>query len=371
MEPYEKIYVNPSFLKTGHGEIGCEACHRGDPGDPNWQTAHRGIVRDPTFPDADTACGECHEEIASSAKDSLHYTLAPFRKSIKARAKKENGAIQTKICGAREKHCSNCHSSCGQCHVSRSDYVGGGFLEGHIFQKRPPMDTVCAGCHGGRSYAEYTGANNGYAADVHYRKEDMKCMDCHTSVEMHASGSKVDSRFDLPERPNCETCHPDVVSEKPGTQSHSIHRDMVACQVCHALANKNCFNCHVGTDSQGLAYFKSSKAQLMFKIGLNPKKTADRPYDYVVLQHPPAHPELFDFYLKDALSDFDKIPTWKLDAPHNIQRITPQNKSCNNCHGNNSIFLQEKDVVDWEQKANALVIVPEEKIPKPLKNMIK
>ena len=47
---------------------------------------------------------------------------------------------------ARDKHCSQCHASCGQCHVSRPDYVNGGFLAQHRFQKTPPMETTCASC---------------------------------------------------------------------------------------------------------------------------------------------------------------------------------------------------------------------------------
>ena len=366
LEPFEKIYVNPAFVKTVHGEIACEACHGGNPKDPNWHTAHKGIVRDPTFPDADKACGKCHKNIASTAKNSLHYTLGPFEKVIKARANKKDKGILEKVCQGREKHCNACYASCGQCHVSRPDYIEGGFLAGHLFQKRPPMGTTCASCHGVRVYAELTGANDDYPPDVHYEKEAMECMDCHTGKEIHSDATGVATRFDLPERPRCDQCHPDVVSEKPKTDSHTIHRDKVACQVCHAVGYKNCFNCHVGTDKNGLTYFRSGKTEMLFKVGLNPSKTKDRPHNYVVLRHPPANPKLFDFYVTNGLKDFDKLPTWKLDTPHNIQRITPQNKTCNNCHGNAALFLQEKDVTDWEQKANARVVVPDAKIPRPI-----
>jgi thiosulfate/3-mercaptopyruvate sulfurtransferase len=88
------------------------------------------------------------------------------------------------------------------------------------------------------------------------------------------------------------------------------------------------------------------------------------------LRHPPANPNLFASYVKDGLSDFDSLPTWKLDTPHSIQRITAQNKTCNNCHGNASLFLQEKDVNDWEREANARVVVPEDSIPKPIKEVM-
>ncbi|MDO9566005.1 MAG: hypothetical protein Q7J15_04625 [Candidatus Desulfaltia sp.] len=367
MELYEKIYVNPSFLKTDHGEIACVTCHSGDPKNPDWQTAHKGIVRDPTFPDAGNTCGECHEDIVKTAKNSLHFTLAPFKKIIETRANKHDKTVFKKVCGAAEKHCNACHSSCGQCHVSRPDYAKGGFLAGHLFQKKPCMDTTCSSCHGGRVYGEFTGLNDGYPADVHYEKKEMTCMDCHTGEEMHADASGLSSRFDLPERPACKKCHPNVLSEKPETRSHSIHREKVACQVCHVVANKNCFGCHVGTDKKGLPFYKSGETKMLFKIGLNINKTNERPYNYVVLRHPPADPGLFDFYVKNGLADFDKLPTWKLDTPHSIQRITPQNKTCNNCHGNPALFLQEKDVTGWERKANAGVIVPDNKIPEPVK----
>ena len=324
-------------------------------------------MRDPTFPDAEKSCGACHEAIVSTAKNSLHYTLAPFTRTIGIRANKTKKGVLAKISDARERHCSTCHSSCGQCHVSRPDYVEGGFLAGHVFQGRPPMDITCSGCHSGRTYREYTGANEGYPADVHCDKGQMTCMDCHTGMEMHADATGVATRFDLPERPRCDNCHWDVVSAESKIESHRIHGDKVACQVCHGVANRNCFNCHVGTDKQGLPYYKNRETRMLFKIGLNVNKTEDRPYDYVVLRHPPADPGLFDFYVKEGLSDFDRLPTWKVDTPHNIQRVTPQNKRCNNCHGNASLFLQKEDVSDGEQKANAKVIVPQGKIPKPVK----
>jgi thiosulfate/3-mercaptopyruvate sulfurtransferase len=109
---------------------------------------------------------------------------------------------------------------------------------------------------------------------------------------------------------------------------------------------------------------------MLFKIGLNPNKTDQRPFEYVVLRHPPANPSLFASYVMDGLSDFNSLPTWKLDTPHSIQRITPQNKTCNNCHGNASLFLQEKDVSAWEKVANATVMVPEDRIPKPIKEVM-
>jgi thiosulfate/3-mercaptopyruvate sulfurtransferase len=52
-------------------------------------------------------------------------------------------------------------------------------------------------------------------------------------------------------------------------------------------------------------------------------------------------------------------PTWKYTTPHNIQRVTPQNAECNNCHGNLDLFLTEDDVLPDEVKANETVLVAE------------
>jgi len=81
----------------------------------------------------------------------------------------------------------------------------------------------------------------------------------------------------------------------------------------------------------------------------------------------PVSPGTFGFYVEDALANFDKLPTWKLATPHNIQRKTPQNASCNACHGNASIFLQEKDVEEAERGANKGVVVPDNLIPRKQK----
>ena len=90
------------------------------------------------------------------------------------------------------------------------------------------MDATCAGCHGGRVHGEYTGANETYAADVHYDDGEMTCMACHKAEEMHAAAGTSAGRHDLAQRPRCEQCHEEVVSATPRTRSHTIHRNKVA-----------------------------------------------------------------------------------------------------------------------------------------------
>ena len=365
LELYEKLYVKNAFLNSDHGQIPCEQCHGGNPDDADWQTAHEEISKDPTFPDPTAVCGDCHGEITKSVPASHHYSLAPVFGAIEARASTDRPETMAEVRKAQSRHCGSCHASCGQCHISRPAYVGGGFLSGHQFI-RPPMETVCAACHGGRVFSEYTGVKEDYPADVHFISAEMACSKCHSSAQIHADGSMAANRFDAPNRPSCRNCHEHVQANSGTNKFHAQHADDLACQVCHSQANKNCFSCHVGTDEKGLPYFKCDATRAMFKIGRNPLKSNARPEDYVVLRHAPVSPKLFDAYTPNALSRFDRQPTWKASAPHNIQKRTARNSSCNACHGRDALFLDPHDMNDWERKANALVIVPANQRPKPL-----
>jgi thiosulfate/3-mercaptopyruvate sulfurtransferase len=98
---------------------------------------------------------------------------------------------------------------------------------------------------------------------------------------------------------------------------------------------------------------------MLFKIGLNPIRSSDRSYEYVVLRHVPTCSTLCEYYGCDVLPDFDALPTWKYATPHNIQLNTPQNQSCNACHGNRDLFLTTDDVTPGERTANQGVVVTE------------
>jgi hypothetical protein len=115
----------------------------------------------------------------------------------------------------------------------------------------------------------------------------------------------------------------------------------------------------VGVDQNGLAYFKTDESQMTFKIGHNPLKSEERPWDYVLVRHIPIVPDTFVFYGEGLLPTFDGAPTWKYATPHNIQRVTPQNQNCESCHGNPDLFLMADDVDPEERQANAAVIVDE------------
>jgi len=369
LEPYEKVYIDTDFLDEDedvHGQISCVTCHGGDPEADEREKAHIGLINTPTDPDPGKACGECHADIVAKNGTNLHFSLSPFKTKIYKRASADP-AVRDKIDTAMDNHCMTCHSSCGQCHVSRPKSVEGGLIEGHLFQKTPPVDTNCTSCHGSRIGKEFHGENKGVKPDIHHFKKRMACKACHTGDEMHGTGKEHFDRYEVTNRADCEECHAlGTLGKKPEEKksgkyrehpSHFIHKDKVSCQVCHSGSYKNCYNCHVGKDKAGLTYFKTDPAKMAFKIGLNTNPTPDRPEKYVTVRHIPVSPKLFDYYVKDALTGVDQAPTWKLATPHNIQPKTPQNEECLACHGNNDLFLSANDVDSWEIEANQEVFV--------------
>jgi thiosulfate/3-mercaptopyruvate sulfurtransferase len=222
------------------------------------------------------------------------------------------------------------------------------------------ISNTCLACHGGRVGPEYQGKNEGVQGDVHWFKGGMPCIACHQVTEFHGDGNEYQHRYDGGQVPSCLDCHPTVAGGSDGVPQHVLHGERVACQVCHSAGDyKNCYSCHVGKDDEGLTYRQLAPSEMDFRIGLNPNKSEDRPWDYVLLRHVPVTPNIFDYYGENLLPNFDAVPTWKYATPHNIQRVTTQNSDCANCHGNADLFLTADVVLAEELDANQSVIVPE------------
>lgn len=359
LEPFEKVLVSKKFLSTDHGEIACTDCHGGNAEATDKETAHAGLDAYPALNKPDATCGECHEEIVATAKNSLHTTLSTFVTVLKNRS---DMSKWDQIDAARKNHCFACHTSnCGGCHVSRPKFAKKGFINGHIFQKHTDPFNQCTACHGSRVGNEYYGMRG--QGDVHAAKYDMDCVSCHKAKEMHAAAPPdLPGRYHLKEMISCTDCHQKL--EYGSVREHSLHIGKVQCQVCHSQTYVNCYSCHVGKDENGVVYFQNQREVEGMKIGLNyDKKAPGATYDYMLVRHEPSDPEVFDYYLKDAFTNFDKVPTWKRASPHNIQRQTWQTANCNNCHGKRDLFLAASDQLAYEQKANAPVIVADNKIP--------
>lgn len=363
LAPHEKVFVDREWFSEDpvHGSIACTVCHGGNSEDDDWRTAHSGVMKDPSWENLQNSCGLCHADIVETFATSLHATLQPYVIAINARLSSDK-IVREAVDNAREDHCMSCHSSCGQCHVSRPESVDGGLLDSHFFKKRPPQKETCAACHGSRIDREFFGKNEGVPPDVHKEKY-LRCGNCHAGEEMHGDGQSYESRFVVANRARCTSCHEGIYAESEYAAQHIIHRERVSCQVCHAMPYKNCYSCHVGKDDLALKYFKTEPSLIDFKIGLNPLKSEDRPEKFVTVRHIPVDHDLFDYYVEEAFSNFDSVSTWKLATPHTIRRRTPQNESCDSCHGQSDLFLQESDVRDEYREANRSVVVPDEMIP--------
>ncbi|MGQ9665683.1 MAG: hypothetical protein ACUVWB_00080 [Anaerolineae bacterium] len=352
VEAWQKVFINgKQFPASLHDRFGCITCHGGKSGVTSME-AHEGVVREP---DPKKACAGCHRDIVTTDATSLHTTLAGYRTALYARSAPDK---YPQIDQVLANHCEKCHTTCGQCHVSMPTNLDGGLVQGHDFKKIPPMNLTCTGCHGSRINDEYKGENEGIPADVHWQKAGMPCFTCHPEEQAHGALGEKKHRYDGPPTPDCRECHSDV---KPGdgvAQHTEKHLELLACSVCHATTYKNCYSCHVA-QQDGIPYYKIAKTEMNFKIGLNPLRSPERPWKYVVVRHVPIAPDDYEYYGQDLLPNYDALPTWKYATPHTIQRVTPQNQSCTNCHGNPDIFLTEKDLLPYEIKANEGVVVKE------------
>lgn len=353
LEAWERVLVDPDKATTGvHAFIPCTQCHGGQNVE-DADEAHEGMVADPS--DApDSACGECHPDVQAAHQNSLHATLAGYDTVLDERSLPEYHPVLEEM---ESYHCNNCHASCGQCHVSQPTSVGGGLLEGHEFVTTPPMSRTCTGCHGSRVKDEYSGRNEGYPSDVHLSEERMNCVDCHSGDEMHGQGVEGAHRYDGARDPLCEACHEEALDADSEVEQHIIHGQEIACEVCHSVSYKNCSNCHVEQTEDGVPFFQTDETWIDFRIGLNPDRTLERPWQYVLVRHVPVDPNSFEYYGDDLLPNFDSRPTWAYATPHNTQAVTPQNEQCENCHGNPDIFLTSSVVDPGEKEANASIIV--------------
>ncbi|MBN2560531.1 MAG: hypothetical protein JXQ75_06340 [Phycisphaerae bacterium] len=323
LEAWEKVLISAAFASSTHGAVGCRTCHGGADGVLEKDAAHEGLVVDPSDGDA-PACKGCHADTAAHVQKSLHATQNGYFTAFAARSDK--GADDATYRAMFDSRCAECHGTCGQCHVSRPVAVEGGLTNGHAFNKTPSQTENCTACHGSRVGDEFRGRNTGIDADAHYLA-GKNCMSCHTGTELHGDGTTPENRFANDAGPHCTDCHTDAESASSANTWHSTHGGKVACQVCHSQSYKNCYQCHVEQDAQSLRF----PSEMDFRIGLNPAKTAERPYDYVVLRHVPIAPDTFESW-NIELPNYDDEPTWRLATPHNIKKNTSQTESCDNCH---------------------------------------
>ncbi len=350
------------FLADVHGAQGCVACHSGQDGELTKADAHEGMVKDPSVAYEET-CGACHPGIASNFATSLHSSFHGYETLFEARSGisfESHPEIEEEFAN----ECGACHTTCGECHVSRPRSVEGGLVQGHRFMPVPSQTNQCTACHGSRVGEEYLGQRDGYAADAHYVPMGKNCMFCHDGHEMHGTGTEVGTRYEQANMPRCEDCHSGVETTN---DYHTQHWGQLQCQVCHSQDYKNCNKCHVGgTGVREPSY-------ITFKIGKNPIPD-EREYEYVVLRHIPIAEDTYEPWGITDLPDFAVLPNWKYASPHNIRRWTARTDTsdglgcayvCHNSAETDSTanwFLRQADIdtlTAAEQEANSPYIVPD------------
>ena len=358
LEPWEKVLVDgEAFLQTDHGKLTCIECHAGE-NTAEKDSAHNGLIASPSA-QPEEFCGECHEDQVASYPNSLHNTQAGYWTAINTRSGDipENHPVLEEMFG---NHCATCHTTCGECHVSQPKNVGGGLFTGHVFEKTPPMTRSCTACHGSRVGTEFLGKNEGIPGDVHFREARINCVKCHEGTDLHGTAdasSAPDHRLEGVEDPKCVDCHAEVVSGD-AVEMHQQHGETLSCQVCHSVTYTSCDGCHVAvSETSGKPFFETQATYSTFLIGRNPIQSEDRPYEFVPVRHVPSAPTSYEFYGENLLPSFDSLPTWVYATPHNIQRNTPQNTSCEACHSNPELFLTAEKVTPEELTANASVII--------------
>lgn len=370
LEPWEKVLVdNETFAQTTHGQQTCTDCHSGVQS-PEKDFAHEGLIASPSSM-PEKYCGECHEEQTATYPFALHSTQEGYWTAINARSTPENHPVLEEMFG---NHCSSCHTTCGECHVSQPKNVGGGLFTGHVFEKTPPMTRSCTACHGSRVGNEFLGKNEGFPGDVHFREARMNCVKCHEGADLHGSATDMATadanRYAGTEDPKCVDCHPTTLPGGDKNPMHQSHGEKLSCQVCHSITYTSCDGCHVAvSEKSGNPFFETEATYSTFLIGRNPNPTEERPYQYIPVRHVPVDPNSYSYYGKNLLSNFNALPTWVYATPHNIQKNTPQNASCTTCHGSDgAIFLTADKVKAEELEANQAVIVG--MIPPPIEKFL-
>jgi hypothetical protein len=347
LEAWERALVTGEYLgNPGPHGGSCSGCHGGRAHRSVKGEAHAGITRDPSAGPA-PACRICHAAIVTRHAASLHGTQNGYQTMFALRGAQPAGQVSAMFAV----RCASCHTSCGQCHVSRPDAAGGGLVSGHRFRRVPSMDDNCAACHSSRVGAEFRGENRVgdrlLPGDAHYLSGET-CVFCHPGTELHGDGGTPSLRYEAPGAPSCTECHSEVETDD-NNHWHVKHgrttgEPRLACQVCHSQPYRNCFDCHVGTGSQGLQH----PSRIDFRIARNPARTARRPWDLVVVRHVPVSPASFDAW-GVSLGSYGAEPTWRFATPHNIARRTAQawpegygnpGVSCGGgCHGRRELFL--------------------------------
>jgi len=229
---------------------------------------------------------------------SLHYTA----KGMEYWYDKANGGLEI-LSGVPYSNltCKNCHvPGCDRCHKLESD------KKAAYLTNVAKNQTMCLECHARE--AAITGIDKAQKQeDVHFAK-GMKCMDCHSSREMHGDGVKyISLKQPGAMDTKCEKCHPSVKS----TESHTVHGDKLDCKACHIRHVVSCTNCHFDTQIREGKRTAIPVSGWVFLMNYGGKVSSANMQNFVVKGD----------------------QTFFMFAPHMSHSVMKEGRKCDGCHG--------------------------------------
>ena len=272
-EELQRAFIEPDDVVSLHGRLGCVTCHGGDGQTEDKDTAHYGMIDNPShYQEAGKICLSCHHSMRTDVPE--HYIHTPHERILWGIRE------EVEVCS-----CSNCHGPVAHGEhpvgtheglTASRDYC----IHCHEEKNVPPERMECAGCHiGPHDEAAQTDCDDCHASielwskielaihpqmELHGRHEELHCFECHiephfgevddyTCRDCHALPHET---FGTEE--NCDQCHTDGgdwADIEEGAFDHTeiweyhvgVH-DTVACQGCHFEGyedtSADCGSCH-------------------------------------------------------------------------------------------------------------------------------
>jgi len=251
---------------------------------------------------------------------SLHFTNKGFEYLY---AKEQGGLERLTGLTVTEMGCikAKCHvQTCDACHKKE---VNGKTM---YSVQQAQTEEACKRCHP-------VDKND---PDLHFKK-GMKCMDCHSSREIHGDGVAYNTYmepgvFDT----RCENCHASIKQ----SASHTVHKGKLDCTTCHVKDFPVCFNCHVETRLKEGKDVQLLVNGSLFLVNHDGKVT-----------------------LANFLSYVYKNKTMLTFAPYFSHSIKKEGRKCSECHNSPIIQAIKKNnfvLATWEKNKlkNATGVIP-------------
>lgn len=243
--------------------------------------------------------------------NSLHHTGEGMRYWYEA----DDGFMAITKKPYQELGCKSCHAkNCDVCHAKKTDN-GMAYSTEHARQTE-----TCLQCHvreGGTFKLDRERGTLG----VHIAA-GMKCIDCHSSREVHGDGTFYHSmRNPAAKDAKCTNCHTresEDYAAVPDTMAHNVHGDKLHCNACHVQATMNCYNCHFGEFA---------------RTGKKPLSFAGKNKDWLLLIN---YEGQVTSASMQTLVGYENEP-FIIYTPYFTHSVMKKGRQCGDCHGSEAV----------------------------------